>query len=225
MSDSPSTLLSTSLLALGISLPEEVQARLLVYLDYVLKANEKLNLTSIEYPGAVTKHLVDSLSVMQKEGLASLEDPWLDLGSGAGFPGIPLAMAFPGKKIILVESIQKKAKFLEECVTALGLGNQVHVKSERAEALGKNELKAKCGLVVCRAVGKLSSLLAISMPLLLSGGRLIAYKGPKAEQEIMECSNVLKSLNCQIEKKLDFSLPFSGEARTLVVVRKLGIKS
>lgn len=223
MPDSPQSLLSTSLLSLGIEIPPEVQQKLISYLDYVLKANEKLNLTSIEYPSAVTKHLVDSLAPLQMKDMPGWMEHSVDLGSGAGFPGIPLAMAVPSSKWTLIESTQKKAKFLEECVKAVGLESQISIRAERAELLGKSELKAKTTLVACRAVGSLTSLLEMSAPMLRVDGRLIAYKGPKAEQEIIDCSKTLKAKNCIIEKRLDFKLPISDEARTLVVVKKLGI--
>jgi 16S rRNA (guanine527-N7)-methyltransferase len=216
----PEKILRESLEALKISLSENVQKLLLSYLDFVLQSNEKLNLTSIKYPNAVSHHLVDSLSVLQLSGIQELPEPWVDLGSGAGFPGIPLALANPSKKVYLIESIQKKAKFLESCVEKFGLTDRVKVFADRAEDLGQGELRESSGLILCRAVAMLPVLIEVGIPLLKVGGKLVSYKGPKSSEEIDQSSKALKTLNSEIETILDFELPENKDSRKLIMIRK-----
>ncbi len=222
MSTDPLQLLIQSLDALKLGLPDGAAQGMIAFLDEVLEANRHLNLTSIEYPQAVTKHLVDSLAALSLEPLRGDEGPWLDLGSGAGIPGIPLALARPGLPMILVESTRKKGRFLEQVVEKFGLKDRVKVEDQRAETLGRGPLREGVSQVFCRAVGSLPVLLELAMPLLKSGGGLVAYKGPKAWEEVEKSSKALQVLQARVDKVLEFSLPFSGESRSLVYVKKVG---
>jgi 16S rRNA (guanine527-N7)-methyltransferase len=163
--------------ALGLDLDESQVARLTAHLDLMDEWNERMNLTAIrERPAQITKHVLDSLSVL----------PWLrgrrvaDVGSGAGFPGIPLAIVAPGVHFALVESVGKKCRFLEHVRDNLGLEN-VEVVQARAEALKPD---ARFETVLARAVGPVADLVRNAGPLVAGGGRLLAMKGRFPEEEL-----------------------------------------
>jgi 16S rRNA (guanine527-N7)-methyltransferase len=239
--------LQNSLSELKISLPPGAEAKLLKYLDLVLETNKTMNLTSIEDPGeAVSKHLVDSLSVFMLKTLGSelsREASWADVGSGAGFPGLALAIANPKAHMHLLESTGKKAHFLETTVAQLGLMKQVQVLNARAESVclptpgprsAKTEavprgtgaalpsLRGTQDAVFFRGVSKLAALVELGMPLLKVGGLMVAYKGPKAAEELTEAKKVMTLMKAELAEKLAFSLPLVNEPRVLVVLRKVG---
>jgi 16S rRNA (guanine527-N7)-methyltransferase len=162
---------------------DDPQARkLLQHLDLLDEWNERMNLTAIrERPQQITKHVIDSLSVR----------PWLrgervaDVGSGAGFPGIPLAIVEPGRHFTLIESTGKKCRFLDHLRDALGLANVTVVQS-RAESYRPEE---RFDTVVARAVGPVSELVRVAGPLVAGGGRLLAMKGRYPEEELAKKLN------------------------------------
>jgi 16S rRNA (guanine527-N7)-methyltransferase len=239
--------LQSSLEELKIQLPVGAEDKLLKYLGLVLETNKTMNLTSIEEPGeAVSKHLVDSLSVFMLRTLGSelhKAASWADVGSGAGFPGLVLALANPQAQMSLLESTGKKAHFLETTVAQLGLMKQVRVFNARAEALclptpgarsakseavprGTSEplpsLRASQDAVFFRGVSRLASLVELGMPLLKVGGLLVAYKGPKAAEEIVEAKKIMGLMKVEVAEKHAFTLPLVNDPRILVVLRKMG---
>lgn len=137
--------------------------------------NEAMNLTAVTDPlGVAVRHLADSLTALPLIGVRP-HGSLIDLGSGGGFPGLPLAATLPSTTVTLVESTAKKARFLETVVAALGLGDRVTVRASRAEALvGQGGLRAD--VVTARAVGSLADLIELGLPLLRPGGRLIVWK-------------------------------------------------
>jgi 16S rRNA (guanine527-N7)-methyltransferase len=163
--------------ALGLELTDEQAGKLIAHLDLVDEWSERMNLTAIrERSAQVTKHLLDSLSVA----------PWLrgnrvaDVGSGAGFPGIPLAIVFPGVHFVLIDSTGKKCRFIEHVRDTLGLAN-VDVVQSRAEAYRPSE---KFDMVLARAVGPLEDLVRNAGGLVAGGGRLMAMKGRYPTDEL-----------------------------------------
>ena len=237
-----------SLAELKIELAPGTDDKLLKYLGLVLEANKTMNLTSIEDPGeAVSKHLVDSLSVLMLKTLESQvlaeSSDWTDVGSGAGFPGLVLALACPNTHVNLLESTGKKAHFLETTVAQLGLLKRVSVYNARAEAIclpgpGARSAKAEAvprgtapalpnlratqNVVFFRGVSKLVSLVELGMPLLKQGGLLVAYKGPKADEELAEAKKVMGLLKAELVEKKAFNLPLVNDPRVLLVLRKVG---
>jgi 16S rRNA (guanine527-N7)-methyltransferase len=163
--------------ALGIDLTDEQAGRLLAHLDLLDDWNTRMNLTAIrERSAQLTKHLLDSLSVrpfLQGTRIA-------DVGSGAGLPGIPLAIVEPGRHFALIESTGKKCRFLEHVRDALGLAN-VEVVQARAEAFRPEQ---RFDTVVARAVGPLADLVKNAGPLVVGGGRLLAMKGRYPADEL-----------------------------------------
>jgi 16S rRNA (guanine527-N7)-methyltransferase len=163
--------------ALGIALAPEQQRKLVAHLDLLDEWGTRMNLTAIrDRPSQVTKHLLDSLSVLpylRGERIA-------DVGSGAGFPGIPLAVLTPERHYTLIESTGKKCRFLEHVRDALQLGN-VEVAQSRAEAWKPSQ---RYDTVIARAVGPVADLIKYAGPLVAGGGRLLAMKGRYPEDEL-----------------------------------------
>jgi 16S rRNA (guanine527-N7)-methyltransferase len=153
------------------------------HLNLVMEVNERMNLTRIEEPRqAAIKHVLDSVMPWPR---VAPHKRLLDAGSGAGFPGIPLALVFPEKQFVLAESVGKKARFLEEAVHTLGLNN-VTVRPERAEQVLKTE---RFDAVVLRAVAPTKDLLKLLKPVARNAGALILYKGSSAERELAEAGS------------------------------------
>lgn len=162
--------------ALGLALEDAAPARLLDYLALMQRWNAAYNLTAIRDPReSVTKHLLDSLAVLPHLDA----QPLADLGSGAGLPGIPIAIAQPQRAIVLVESNRKKARFLRECVRALPLPNAT-VAETRAEA----SVARATGSAIARALASLDAICGYAEPWVGAGGRLYAMKGPGFEPEL-----------------------------------------
>jgi len=242
------TLLASALADLGLAVPDNAQKALLKYLDLVLETNKTMNLTAITEPSeAVHKHLVDSVSALLLKDIAAQaagEPAWIDVGSGAGMPGIPLAIAVPGAKLSLVESTGKKAHFLEMTAAQLGLMKRVFVFPTRAETLGMKDAKPLSAkeeaaavsrgtgplpslretqdAVFFRGVSRMNALCELGAPLLKVGGLLVAYKGPKAAEELVEAGRALKEFKFELAERKDFTLPGANDARVLICLRKTG---
>ncbi len=169
----------------------------------------------------LTKNFLDSLSIVRV--FPKLEDSeWkvIDVGSGAGFPGIPLKIAFPKLRLTLVESLQKKARFLEEAISLLCLSD-VKVVRERAEDLGQNgSFREQYDLCVSRAVASLPSLCELCLPLVKKEGYFLPYKAEKAEEEIRASKRALQLLGGKMEQVERFSLGDEEYCRVFPVIRK-----
>jgi 16S rRNA (guanine527-N7)-methyltransferase len=218
----PQERLSQSLSSLGLDLDAETQAAQLRFLEILLRENEKINLTGIKsFDEGVTKHLVDSLAALTLPAFKSGHAlQVMDIGSGSGMPGLSLALAKPEWSMILIEGTKKKARFLDMAASELGLVRRVRVEAERAELLGQGKLRDKADVVTCRALGRLNVVLELALPLLKVGGKLVAYKGPKPEEEIAQAAKALKVLGAKIVECKEFNLPLSEEGRSLIVVEK-----
>ena len=225
--------LKKTLADIGLSLPEEHLSSQLLYLSRVLAKNEVMNLTSITEPKeAVVKHLVDSLSALALPSLRSLlesspQSLWADLGSGAGLPGFPLALACPGIHMDLIEATTKKAHFLELLAAEMGLKDRIGVLNQRLELAGAakavprgTSLRGRLDAVTARGLSHLAAVIELGIPLLKVGGLLLAYKGPKAEVELQESTRALKDLKAELLSKWAFDLPEAGGQRLLLVFVK-----
>ncbi len=171
-----------------IKVDEPALATLAQYLALLLDANKQFNLTAIREPDAAwRRHIIDSLTVLPGIDAYPPDSTLIDVGSGGGLPGIPLAIARPNLRVTLMEATGKKARFLETCIAQLALPH-TRVIAERAEVVGQDSAhRQHCDLAVCRAIGPIGELLEYTLPLLRVGGRLLAMKGPKAEQELRRC--------------------------------------
>lgn len=180
---------------LGIELPQTLLDTLAAYLDRLLSANQRMNLTAIREPDAAWRRLIiDSLTILPWLDPVAEGGRVIDVGSGGGLPGLPVAIARGDLHIALLEATAKKATFLEETAKALALDN-VHVHNARAEALGHMPAhRQQYDIAMSRAVGQMSAVLEWSLPLVQTGGAVLAMKGPKVEAELDRCGDALNLL-------------------------------
>jgi 16S rRNA (guanine527-N7)-methyltransferase len=214
--------LQAGLEALGLELDAAQRAIIDGHARLLLAWDRAINLTAIREPAAVARlHVVDSLTAV--EHLRATEHVrLLDLGSGGGYPGIPLAAALPGVSGMLVESVGKKARFLETALAATGLASRVSVRATRAEALARDPLhRERWGVATARAVAELSDLVELAFPLLEIGGQLIAWKRDISESEAaraLRATSALGGGRVDDHRSLEAILP----GHRLVVVTKTG---
>ena len=194
-------------------LPEDVPhrdnliAKAAEHLELITQVNDHLNLTRITTPTeAAIKHVLDSVLPWR---LFTDATQIVDAGTGAGFPGIPLALALPGIQFILSESIQKKARFVQSVIEALALPN-VKVTAQRAEEI------PTAGLITARAVAPLSRAIVLFAPALKKGARVLLYKGPDVATEIADASSEAKKRNVAIRIVDRYDLPGTLGSRTIV---------
>ncbi len=192
----------------------EVNEKLNRFMELVLSENEKINLTSItDVNEFKEKHFDDSL--LPSKIFDFKNKNIMDLGSGAGFPGIPLAIVFPDAKFTLVEPISKRCAFLNLVVKELDLKN-VEVKNSRSEDLPK---EIKYDVIISRAVSELKILLELSIPYLKVNGTLIAYKGKRANEEIEDAKNAFKILNAKIANVQHEFIDLTNERNNLFIIK------
>jgi 16S rRNA (guanine527-N7)-methyltransferase len=203
-----------------IELSEQQDSQFNHYYQELIKWNKKINLTAItDEKEVVVKHFYDSLT-------ASFDLPFAgplkvcDVGSGAGFPGIPLKILFPNLKLTIIDSLEKRLKFLDHLIDALGL-QDVHLEHERAETFGhRKDAREQFDRVLARAVAHLSVLSEYCLPLVRTGGFLVAMKGLNAAQEIVDARQAIKKLGGAVDRTMNFELPDHMGSRTIVVIKK-----
>lgn len=213
-------LLKTSAEKMGIELSQNQLEKFDLYKKLLLEWNEKMNLTAItDYEGIAIKHFADSISVLPliENKNASL----IDVGTGAGFPGIPLKIANDGFKVTLLDSLNKRITFLEEVKKELGITNLECIHS-RAEDGGRNaDLREKFDYCVSRAVARLSVLSEYCMPFVAVGGYFISLKGPDAAEELTEAQKAISVLGGKVEKVVEITIPESDLKHCAVVIKKI----
>lgn len=188
------------------------------HLEWVLEQNKTINLTSITDPNeALRLHLIDSLAVLPYVTAAGA-GPICDMGTGAGFPGVPLAVASM-RQALLVDSVAKKVDSLQRFLTSANLDSQVQTSSERLESLAVSS-PAQFSVVTARALTQLPSLVELAAPLLKDDGVLIAMKGPLQSAELQSGDQAAAIVGLIRTDFREYSLPEGGEARTLVIYSK-----
>lgn len=203
---------------LGISLNETQIKQFLDYYELLVETNKVMNLTAItEFDEVIEKHFLDSLSLCRIYDL-NREIRVLDLGTGAGFPGVPLKIAFPQIRLVLADSLNKRIKFLENVVGELSLQN-VSCVHGRAEEMGKNkEYREQFDLCVSRAVANLSSLSEYCIPFVKEGGAFISYKSGEIEEEANAAKKAISVLGGELRKIYKFDL--YEQKRSFVIIDK-----
>ena len=190
-----------------------------LYMQLLLDWNKKINLTAItEENEIILKHFVDSLTVLKHIGE---NDRIIDVGSGAGFPGIPIAIMMPNIKITLLDSLNKRINFLNEVKDKLALKNVETIHS-RSEDCGKDKkYREKYDVAIARAVANLSTLSEYLLPFVKLGGKMICMKGSEIEQEVINAKNAIKKLGGKIDLIEDFYLPGSDIKRNIIISKKI----
>ena len=199
---------------LGISLTDEQIDTLCAFGQAVIKQNEVMNLTGItDDVGVANLHLLDSLSVMASADLKG--KTLIDVGCGAGFPGVPLAIA-SGARVTLLDSLGKRMKWLESCLPQLGIEAEcVTARAEEAVAARRESYD----FATSRAVARLNILLELTAPYVKVGGAVLAMKGAAAKEELAECGNAIKKLGLKLEEVKEF--PIDGTSHAVIVLRKV----
>ena len=204
------------LLKINIQVQNEQIEQLYNYMNLLIEWNEKINLTAITEPSEIIlKHFVDSLTISK---YINKNEKIADIGTGAGFPGIPLKILNPDNDIVLIDSLNKRINFLNEVIKSNNL-NRIQAIHARAEEIGhNNNYRGQFDVVTSRAVAKLNVLLEYMLPLVKAGGKCICLKGPNTEQEIDEAKNALDILGGKIIKIEEITLPDSDNKRTIIEI-------
>ncbi|MCI9127404.1 MAG: 16S rRNA (guanine(527)-N(7))-methyltransferase RsmG [Eubacterium sp.] len=205
---------------LDIHLSEKQEKQFYQYYELLVKWNKVMNLTAIvDYKEVQEKHFIDSLSLVKMINIKSVHT-LIDVGTGAGFPGLPLKIVFPHLEVILLDSLQKRILFLNEVIHDLGLF-QIEAKHGRAEDYAKDvKYRENFDLCVSRAVADLSVLSEYCIPFVKIGGKFISYKSDLIDEEVKHSENAIHILGGNIQKIEKFQLPESEIKRSFISISK-----
>lgn len=218
----PAALLTQAFEAMQLSLSARQKEQFLRYAQLLQSWNEKINLTAItDLKGIVEKHFADSCAAaLYPRYLPAGSPRVIDVGTGAGFPGIPLKILFPGWRVMLLDSLGKRVRFLEEVIRELELTeiSAVHARAEDAARL--TEYREQFDLCVSRAVAPLPVLVEYTLPFLKKQGTLLAYKSLQQEEELAAAGKAIRILGGSVKDNFSFTLPGSELPRRFIVIEK-----
>ncbi len=203
---------------LGVRFSVEQIEQFYKYMNLLIEWNEKMNLTAITEPKEIIlKHFIDSITILK---YIDDNSKLVDVGTGAGFPGVPLSIMNPTLKITLVDSLNKRLIFLQEVVKELNFKN-IEIVHARAEEFGQNKnYREKFDIATSRAVANLATLSEYLVPLVKIGGKIISMKASNAKEEINDAQKAIEVLGGKIEKIEEFDLPESDIGRTIIIIDK-----
>ena len=207
----------------GVKLSDEQMQQFRTYYEFLVATNEHVNLTAITKQDEVyLKHFYDSLlPALEVKDLQTHPFSICDVGAGAGFPSIPLKIAFPNLKVTIVDSLNKRIKFLEELSQKLNLTDTYFYHARAEEFAGKKSgFRESFDVVTARAVARLSVLSEFCLPLVKLNGRFIALKAQKASEELADAKYAVATLGGKIEEDIQTALPKSDETRHIIVISK-----
>ena len=204
--------------AFGISVTERQTEQFLAYYDLLIEWNKVMNLTAItEFEEVMSKHFVDSCALgkaVELDGKKRL----LDVGTGAGFPGIPLKIIYPELEVVLLDSLNKRVKFLNEVIERLGLTGITAIHGRAEDIAKQKEYRGSFDLVVSRAVANLSSLSEYCLPFVKTGGAFISYKSGEVDEEATQAKRAIYLLGGEVKDIYKFDL--FDQKRSFVVIEK-----
>ena len=215
------TILEEGCRELGITLDEIQKKQFTDFYEYLVEKNKVMNLTGItEFQEVLVKHFLDSLACVKAVDMSWIKRI-MDIGTGAGFPGVPLKIAFPHLEACLLDSLKKRVNFLEETFQMLKLENITAIHG-RAEEYAKNkQYRETYDLCVSRAVSNLATLSEYCLPYVKTGGYFISYKSGTVQEEVEQAQKAVKILGGKIQDVVYFQLPDSEIQRSLVVIEKI----
>lgn len=216
-----SKLFEEKLNALGITLTEKQYQQFDRYFELLVEWNKVMNLTGItEYEEVNEKHFVDSLSIVKVLDMKNVNHV-IDIGTGAGFPGIPLKIAFPHLKITLLDSLNKRIKYLNTVIEELELEDIQTIHGRAEDFARQSEYREQYDLAVSRAVANLSTLSELCIPYVKVDGLFIPYKSGDIEDEVKEAQTAIKVLGASQKEVVKFTLPGSDINRSFVKIKKI----
>lgn len=205
---------------LGISAPSDLPDKLELYLAELLDWNARFNLTAVtDRDEIIVKHFIDSLSAASYVPVGA---NIIDIGSGAGFPAIPLKLVRPDINVTMLDSVGKKVNFLQHMIESLNLGDIVAIHARAEDFIKEKGRRDGYDIAVARAVASLNTLLEYCLPYLKKGGKMIAYKGAECEEELKSAENALLILKSEIIEINKFVLPNTDMGRALVIIERMG---
>lgn len=215
------TILDQGCREMGISLNEQQRQQFIDFYEYLVEKNKVMNLTGItEFQEVLVKHFLDSLACVKAIDMQKVKRV-MDVGTGAGFPGVPLKIAFPHLEACLLDSLKKRVNFLEETFALLKMTDITAVHG-RAEEFAKNKVyRESFDLCVSRAVSNLATLSEYCLPYVKPGGSFISYNSGTVQEEVEQAEKAVKILGGKIRDVIYFQLPDSEIQRSLVVVEKV----
>lgn len=204
---------------LEIVLNDEQKEKFYIYMELLIDWNKKINLTAITEPkDVITKHFIDSITIFKELKVGSKT---IDVGTGAGFPGIPIKIVDKSAQVTLLDSLNKRITYLEDVIENLELKDIEAIHGRVEEIANKKEYRGKYDIATSRAVAALNILVEYLLPLVKIGGKCICMKGPEINDELRNAENAINILGGKIEKVINFKLPNSEFERNLVVIKKV----
>lgn len=205
----------------GIQLTDQQKEKFLTYYEMLAEWNQVMNLTAItEYEDVMKKHFIDSVSLVKAYDLKK-KISVIDVGTGAGFPGLVLKIVFSDLQVTLLDSLNKRIKFLNAVIDALNLSGAEAVHGRAEDLARPGKLREKYDLCVSRAVANLSTLSEYCLPFLKEGGFFISYKSEKVSEEAAAAEKAISVLGGKMRKQVKFQLPDSEIYRNLIVIEKI----
>ena len=212
--------LESGLSEYGLSLSEKQKNQFVTYGSMLQEWNQKMNLTAItESEEIAVKHFLDSLTGVRLVDFSKVET-LIDLGTGAGFPGIPLKIMFPEMKVTLADSLNKRINFLNSVIEQIELSDIIAVHGRAEDLARKPEYREQFDVCASRAVANLATLSEYCIPFVKTKGYFLSYKGPDADREVQEAKNAIERMGGRFEKSDHFSLPPYQDERVLVLIQK-----